>query len=211
MILIWILTAAVAAQAADRVLPPGITPAQQETNIEEDSLRQLLGVRRIFVDRLTGGETAAQMRDLLVSSLEGAKLFVLTDNQERADAFLRGGAEDLVFTDVHSSSEGINARANIGTGRGARTTNSQSANAGFGVGENETSRIQERKHEAVAAVRLVNKDGDVIWSTTQESQGGKFRRASTDVADRITKKLLEDYERAKKLRPLAPETARSPR
>ena len=38
--------------------------------------------------------------------------------------------------------------------------------------------------QAVAAVRLVNKDGDVIWSTTQESQGGKFRRASTDVADR---------------------------
>ena len=205
MILICILTVAVVAQAADRVLPPGITPAQQETNIEEDSLRQLLGVRRIFVDRLTGGETAAQMRDLLVSSLEGAKLFVLTDNQERADAFLRGGAEDLVFTDVHSSSEGINARANIGTGR--RSTSTQSANAGVGIGENESSRIQERKHEAVAAVRLVNKDGDVIWSTTQESQGGKFRRASTDVADRITKKLLEDYERAKKLRPLSPETA----
>ena len=70
----------------------------------------------------------------------------------------------------------------------------------MGIGENESSRIQERKHEAVAAVRLVNKDGDVIWSTTQESQGGKFRRASTDVADRITKKLVEDYERAKKLR-----------
>jgi hypothetical protein len=211
MIVIWIAIAAVAAQAADRVLPPGITPAPQETNIEEDGLRQLLGVRRIFVDRLTGGETAAQMRDLLVSSLGGAKLFVMTDNQERADAFLRGGAEDLVFTDVHSSSEGINARANIGTGRGARTIDSQRANAGVGVGENESIRIQERKHEAVAAVRLVNKDGDVIWSTTQESQGGKFRRASTDVADRITKKLVEDYERAKKLRPLSPETARGPR
>ena len=75
----------------------------------------------------------------------------------------------------------------------------------LGIGENESSRVQERKHEAVAAVRLVNKDGDVIWSTTQESQGGKFRRASTDVADRITKKLVEDYERAKKLRPLSPE------
>jgi hypothetical protein len=51
----------------------------------------------------------------------------------------------------------------------------------------------------VAAVRLVNKDGDVIWSTTQESLGGKFRGSSADVADRITKKLLEDYDRAKKL------------
>src|SRR5712671_5770483 len=185
--LIWILLAMSAAQAA-------------ESTIEEDSLRQLLGVRRIYVDRLTGGETAAQMRDLLVSSLESSKLFVLTDNEQRADAVLRGGAEDLVFTDVHTSSEGINARSNIGSSRSARTANGQSAYAGFGVGENESSHVEERKHEAVAAVRLVNKEGDVIWSTTQESQGGKFRRASTDVADRITKKLVEDYERARKLR-----------
>ena len=199
--LIWILVAASAALVADNIAPPAATPpVKHESTIEEDSLRQLLGVRRIYVDRLTGGETAAQMRDLLLSSLESAKLFILTDNEQRADAFLRGGAEDLIFTDVHTSSDGVNARANIGTSRNARTIGSQSANAGFGVGENESSHVEERKHESVAAVRLVNKEGDVIWSTTQESQGGKFRRASTDVADRITKKLVEDYERARKLR-----------
>jgi hypothetical protein len=203
MTLIWILLAASAALAADNIAPPANPPAKQESTIEEDSLRQLLGVRRIYVDRLTGGETAAQMRDLLLSSLENTKLFILTDKEERADAILRGGAEDLVFTDVHTSSEGINARTNIGSSRNARSANSQSTNAGFGVGENESSHIEERKHEAVAAVRLVNKEGDVIWSTTQESQGGKFRRASTDVADRITKKLIEDYQRARKLGPLA--------
>src|SRR6266699_2030670 len=97
---IWILFAAAAAWAAG--------------TIEEDSLRQLLAVRRIYVDRLTGGETAAQMQHLLVSSLESAKLFVLTENQERADAFLRGGAEDLIFSDVHTSSEGINVHTNCG-------------------------------------------------------------------------------------------------
>lgn len=75
---------------------------------------------------------------------------------------------------------------------------------GLGVGETESSHIEERKHEAVAAVRLVNKDGDVIWSTTQESLGGKFRRASTDVADRITKRLIDDYERARKLSAVSP-------
>jgi len=196
--------AASAARAADSIAPPAAAPVKQESSIEQDSLRQLLGVRRIYVDRLTGGETAAQMRDLLVSSLESSKLFVLTDNEQRADAVLRGGAEDLVFTDVHTSSEGINARSNIGSSRSARTANGQSAYAGFGVGENESSHSEERKHEAVAAVRLVNKEGDVIWSTTQESQGGKFRRASTDVADRITKKLMEDCERARKLRAPAP-------
>jgi hypothetical protein len=145
---------------------------------------------------------------MLVSSLEGSKLFLITENQERADAILRGAAEDLVFTELHSSSEGINARTNLGTSRSARgysgLGSSESITSGLGVGENESSHIEERKHEAVAAVRLVNKDGDVIWSTTQESQGGKFRRASTDVADRITKKLIEDYDRAKKLPALSP-------
>ena len=51
----------------------------------------------------------------------------------------------------------------------------------------------------MAAVRLVNKEGDVIWATTQESLGAKFRGASTDVAEKITSKLKEDFARARKL------------
>ena len=46
---------------------------------------------------------------------------------------------------------------------------------------------------------MVNKDGDVIWATTQESLGAKFRGASTDVADKITARLKEDFARARKL------------
>src|SRR3954468_22165340 len=75
----------------------------------DDVLLQMGGVKRVYVDRLTGGETAAQMRDLLISSLQTSKLFVLTENMERADAFLRGAAEDLVYTDNFQSSEGVNA------------------------------------------------------------------------------------------------------
>ena len=48
-------------------------------------------------------------------------------------------------------------------------------------------------------MRLINKDGDVIWSTTQESLGAKFRGASADVADKITSRLKEDYDKARKL------------
>jgi hypothetical protein len=62
-------------------------------------------------------------------------------------------------------------------------------------------RIQERKHEASASVRLVNRDGDVIWSTTQESQGAKFRSASADVAEKIARQLSQDLERARRSRP----------
>ncbi len=87
----WLLLALLLAQAPD------------------DVLAQIAGIKRVYVDRLTGGETAAQMRDLIISSLQGSKLFVLTENTERADAFLRGAAEDLVYTDDFQSSEGVNA------------------------------------------------------------------------------------------------------
>jgi hypothetical protein len=168
--------------------------------IEETGLRQLRTVRRVFVDRITGGETAAQMREILISSLEATNLFILTENQERADAFLRGGSEDLVFTDVHTSSDSLNAHANVSLRSGTYSKTSSGQAAGVGVGESESDRSAERRHEAIAAVRLVSKDGDVIWATTQESTGAKFRGASSDVAEKITAKLREDFEKARKLR-----------
>ncbi len=162
----------------------------------EDLSGHIVAIKRVYVDRLTGGETAAQMRDLIISSLQNSKLFVLTENAERADAFLRGAAEDLVYTDAFSSSEGTNARGSVSEGSGVGRTRNGVSGA-IGVGERESLTIRERKHEALATVRLVNKDGDVIWSTTQESTGAKFRGASADVADKITKQLVADYERHK--------------
>jgi hypothetical protein len=169
--------------------------AAQAGDLEETDLRQLLTVRRVYVDRLVGGEPAAQMREILIGALHGTKLFVVTEKEERADAVLRGAAEDMVFTEQHATSDSINARANFGMGRTSNRTT-----GGAGVGENESERSTERRHEAIATVRLVNKDGDVIWSTTQESLGAKFRGASADVADKITAKLKDDFERARKLK-----------
>jgi hypothetical protein len=174
---------------------PAITP---ESHLEQAQLRQLLTIRRVYIDRLNGGETAAQMRDMIITALQNSKLFVLTEREDRADAILRGSAEDLVFSDVHNSSESINAHANFGVSRSSRSRDS----GGVGVGENESTHTSERRHEAAASVRLVNKEGDVIWSTTQESLGGKFRGSSADVADKIAKRLSEDCDRARTLPPV---------
>jgi hypothetical protein len=167
---------------------------------QEDLSKQLLSIKRVYVDRLTGGETAAQMRDLIISSLHGAKLYVLTENQERADAILRGAAEDLIYTDQFQSSDSVDLRSGVSSGsRGGRSyaSGSRSAAISVGVGDKDSTDIHERKHEALATVRLVNKDGDVIWSTTQESDGAKFRGASADVADKIAKQLTADVERVR--------------
>jgi hypothetical protein len=185
---------------------------------QEDLSNQLLTIKRVYVDKLTGGETAAQMRDLIIGSLQGAKLFILTENQERADMSLRGAAEDLIFTDSFSSSDGLNIRgsSNISSGSGT-SSRYNGAGSGYdtrsgramsiGVGEENSINTKERRHEALATVRLVNKDGDVIWSTTQESNGAKFRGASADVADKITRQLTADVEKIRKgpVRP-APDT-----
>jgi hypothetical protein len=167
-----------------------------------DPLVRLLDVRRVFVDRLGGGEAALQLRDMIISSLQASKLFVITEDEARADAFLRGSAEDLIFTDTFASSDNVNARVYAGTGSDPDRTaaNRRSRSVGVTVGENESTRIAERKHEASASVRLVAKDGDVIWSTTQESSGGKFRGAGADVADKITRQLVKDFEQAKRRR-----------
>src|SRR5437870_2030994 len=57
--------------------------AQEASAQEVDLTRELLAIKRVYVDRLTGGETAAQMRDLIIGSLQSAKLFVITENADR--------------------------------------------------------------------------------------------------------------------------------
>jgi hypothetical protein len=175
----------------------------------DDLSDQLPKIRRVFVDRLQGGETAAQMRDLIITALQNSKLFVVTENQERADAFLRGAAEDLIYTDLFKSSENVSMRGNSSDSEGVSSesryngasggNSSRSArSSGSSIGGGESSEVKERKHEALATVRLVNKDGDVLWSTTQESGGAKFHGASADVAEKIAKQLAAEYERVRK-------------
>jgi len=194
------MTAAVWLVAALAVQPP-------ET--EEDPGARLLRVRRLYVDRFGGGDGAAQIRDMVIASLQRAGLFIVTENPDKADAVLRGSAEDLVFTDVFQSGESVGARTNAAAGRGTTARNRVFGALGAGVSDSESVRIQERKHEASASVRIVARDGDVLWSTTQESQGAKFRSASADVADKITRQLLADLERIR--RPGAPGGAAPPR
>lgn len=193
-LLLILLASCLAAQA-----PVEAPRGDKDSGSGREKLLQLVSVKRVFVERLNGGETAAQMRDMIISSLERSRLFAITENPERADAVLRGSAEDLVFTETFSSSEGINARGTVGASRSATSsTKAQRGYADVGVGETESLRTAERRHEAAASVRLVNKDGDVIWSTTQESMGGKFRGASADVADKITRQLSNDFELGRK-------------
>jgi len=188
VLIMWLAVA-----SAQEPLPASPTPGRQ---FEEERLQQLLQVRRVYIDRLIGS-SADQIRDMLMTSFQASKLFIVTENADRADAFLRGSADEEIFQDTFQSSEGINARTNAGSGSGSGQSR-KSAYGGISIGDRESIRVSERKHEARASLRLVNKDGDLIWSVTKESNGAKFRGAAADVADKVTKQLLLDFERARK-------------
>jgi hypothetical protein len=164
----------------------------------------LLDIKRIYVAPLTGGKESAALRDLIIAGLDSTKLFILTENPDRADAILKGAADDNSFTDSFDSGESVNAHETLGK-YGSGSSAATRTGGGYGAlsaSENDIHHIKERKHEAYAAVRLCNKDGDVLWSTTQESLGAKFRGASADVAAKIAHQLTIDYDRAR--RPIPP-------
>jgi hypothetical protein len=166
----------------------------------DSGVESILEIKRIYVAPLAGGEQAAALRELIIASLDSTKLFILTDNADRADGILKGAADDHTFTDVFDSDESLSSRENGGkSGSGSSlTTRSSGIYGGVSIGENDSHHVKERKHEAYAAVRLCNKDGDVLWSTTQESLGAKFHGASADVAAKIARQMIADYDRARK-------------
>ena len=171
----------------------------QKTEHEDPPATILADVKRIFVGPLVGGKGADEVRELIIASLTASKQFLVTEDEEKADAVLKGAGDDKAFTDTFDSQEGTNVRGNggIATGGGAYSSNRKSIYSGIGGGQTESTHIKERKHEAYAAVRLVNRDGDVIWSTTQESNGGKFRGAGAEVAAKVAKQLALDLERSR--------------
>jgi hypothetical protein len=172
----------------------------------------LLDVKRIYVGELGTNVQATALRELIIASLNSTKLFILTENEARADAVLKGAADDKTFTDTYDTYEGMSGHESLGkSASGSTLTGKVSGLYGANsIGDNESHHSRERKHEAYASVRLCSKDGDVLWSTTQESLGAKFRSASADVAAKIAHQITLDYDRALRAETTPPTTAPAP-
>jgi hypothetical protein len=170
--------------------------AEEPAALQQAQRAKLGAVRSVYVDQLNGSDGSAQIRDMLIGTLHRSAVFVITEDAEHADAFLRGSAEDLVYTEYYSSREGLNVRGAVSkSNREAGESNFDSNS--FGIGDSEATSRREQKHEAMAAVRLVLRDGEVIWSTTQESSGAKYRGPASDVAEKVTHQLVSDVQSAR--------------
>jgi len=166
--------------------------------LKAEQQRKLRAIRTVFVDELNGSDGSAKIRDMLIGSLHRAAVFVITEDAENADAFLRGAAEDLVYNEYFGDRESVNMRGAASQSR-RESGESRFNSSSFGVSDSEATTRRDHKHEALAAVRLVLRSGEVIWSTTQESGGAKYRGARADVAERVTKELIGAFESARKV------------
>ena len=167
---------------------------------------ELLKVKRIFVDSFGDDPISKELQSMIVSALVATKRFKVTENRERADAILKGVALEKTSQELHAYGESTAVGSASGGSHGevsgsvVNGTGSVSGSSSGGfvarhMGTSDSSVNTETINEARIAVRLVNPDGDVIWTSTQESKGAKYKGASADVADKCVKQLLKDMEK----------------
>jgi curli biogenesis system outer membrane secretion channel CsgG len=175
--LAYLLVAGVLMQATASPQAPPPPSGQSSTSLAKDSDADptaLLKVKRIYVETFGDDAISKELQSMIVSSLAKTKRFKVTENRERANAILKGVAIEKTAQELHAYSEGTLA------GRAAIS---------------DSSAHTETVNEAKLSVRLVNLDGDVIWTSTQESKGAKYKGASADVADECVKELLRAVEK----------------
>jgi curli biogenesis system outer membrane secretion channel CsgG len=188
-------------QAAPSASPPSqpVLP----TASDEDVSQKLLKVKRIYVESFGDDPVAKQVHAMVVASLTDSKKFIVTENKERADAILKGSGIEKTSQEIHAYDDSTSVAGAAGGHSGSVHGNwidgsghiSGSSSGGFAsraAGISDSSVNTETINDARIAVRLVDKDGDVIWATTQESKGAKYKGASADVADKVVKELLRD-------------------
>jgi curli biogenesis system outer membrane secretion channel CsgG len=161
---------------------------------ETDDPIAILKIKRIFVDSFGDDIISKELQSMIVSSLAATKRFKVTENRDRADAILKGVALEKSSQEVHAYGEGTS----VGSAGGHAEVHGRNGSGGFlaqHMGTSDSSVNTETINEARVAIRLVTPDGDVIWTSTQESKGAKYKGASADVADRCVKQLVHDVQK----------------
>jgi curli biogenesis system outer membrane secretion channel CsgG len=212
--LVWIgmlaqaSTGTVANDAKPSPVQVGVSPSAAHImpssagQVEEDDSTVLLKIKRIYVDSFGDDITSKELQSMIVSALVESKRFKVTENRDHADAILKGVALEKTSQEMHgygdSTAVGGAAGGHSSTINGSNGNVSGSSSGGFvarHLGISDSSVNTETIENARIAIRLISPDGDVIWTSTQESKGAKYKGASADVADKCVKQLVKDVEK----------------
>jgi len=172
---------------------------------DSEITEKLLKVKRVYVDSFGDDTRAKQLQAMVINALAESKRFIVTENKGKADAVLKGSALEHTSQELHAIGEGTGVSVAAGAERGSivgdGSTISGSHSGSFGskaLAAEDSQASTETINDARLAVRLVVPDGDVVWTTTQESKGAKYKGASADVADKVVKQLLRDLDKLEK-------------
>ncbi len=197
--------------------------SQSSANTEDLTPEQRLAlVKRIFVESFGDDPISKQAQSMVIDALMKTKRFVVTENRDRADAILKGTAVEKTSQELHAISESGNVATassyghaeqsgsvngdlhgssvnGVGTVNGSLHGSSSGSATHVGhaqsVGIDDSQATTETIDDARISVRLVAPDGDVLWTTTQESTGAKYKGATADAADKVAKVLMREVGR----------------
>jgi hypothetical protein len=162
---------------------------------------RLLQVKRVCVQDFGADVLGVQAREMVIAKLFESKRFSLTENCDKADFVLKGSITERSDRVSRSESEGIgfgeSAAASSSSGSGVSRSGT-AASASVRGDTRESLASSEVKLQAAVTMRLVDKDGEILWAASLESTGGKTKGAIGDAADRAVRKFLRDLERAEK-------------
>jgi hypothetical protein len=169
--------------------------------VEPAANPRLAQVKRICVQNFGDDTLGVQAREMVIAKLYESKHFSLTENCDKADFVMKGAVTERNDRAFREESEGIgfgaSASASESSGAGVNRTGT-SASGSARADARETLASSENKQHAAVTMRLVDKDGEIIWAASLESTGGKTKGAIGDAAERAVRKFLRDLERAEK-------------
>src|SRR6266404_6079639 len=198
---VFLILQAIFAQSVPTVIAPDKQVKKAES-VDAEVVGKLLQAKRIFVESFGDDSINKTLQAMVIDAFRTSHRFIITENKEKADLILRGSALEKTSQELHALGSATAvagaAGAHSSTIAGTPGSISGSSSGGFAArsaGIQDSQASTETISDARMAVRLVSNDGDVVWSTTQESKGAKFKSASADVADKIIKQLLRDIEK----------------
>lgn len=170
---------------------------------------KLSAMKKISVDSFGDDALAKELYGMIINDLAATRKFTITEWPGDADAILRGGAIAMTPTESktgggQSAGSGGGQSPSGGGGRGE--TGGQAPSGGGGGGQGApggagaapkaggTSVIVSTDNvtDATLAIRLVSKDGTIIWTATKESKGANGKGPIEDVAAAIVAQLMSD-------------------
>jgi hypothetical protein len=204
LILLLGLTAQQSAPPVTATIPQ--SESTKSPTIDEQTGAKLLTVKRIYVDSFGEDPISKQLQAMVINAVAESKRFIITENKDKADAVLKGTGLEKTAQELHAIGDSTSVATAAGgehgeiSGQVSNGTGSINGSSSGGfvarkLGTSDSQASTETVNDARLAVRLVSTDGDVIWTTTKESHGAKYKGASADVADQIVKQLTHDLDK----------------